>query len=76
MPLPRDGALFSAGSVSWNTNTSSAMSRRARVRAKKAGYWNARKESSTAMLLPHSEKMAPIIGPRRNPTEKAMPITA
>lgn len=76
MPWPSERALFSTGSVSGNTHTSRATSRRARVRANSAGYWKAVKESPTPTLLPHREKAAPIVGPRRKPTENAMAITA
>ena len=46
------------------------------MRANSAGYWKAVNESSTPTLLPHREKAAPIVGPRRKPIENAMAITA
>ena len=54
------------------------MSRRARPRANRAGYWNTVNGSppASATLLPQTENPAPMTGPRRNPQEKAMPITA
>ena len=54
------------------------MARRERARANRAGYRNTVNESppASATLLPQTENPAPMRGPRRNPQEKAMPITA
>ena len=54
------------------------MSSRARLRANSAGYWKTEKGSppDSSTLLPQTENAAPMTGPRRNPQEKAMPITA
>ena len=78
IPWPRERALFSMGRVSENANTSRAMSSRERERANSAGYWKTVNESPAVAvaLLPHIEKAAPIMGPRRKPMEKAIPITA
>lgn len=63
------------GRLSLNTAVTRMILSKERLRANIAGYWKVVK-LDTPSVLPHTEKAAPILGPNRNPSEKAAPTRA